>query len=887
MTRSLRATLVQISLATLATFGFAACGDQWATHCATGTKVDPAVPNTCIPDGSVICGQGTVFNMATGSCDPSNDECPTGTVLIGHECVTTAKPDAEEAAEPNAASAGDIPVPAVGADGYVIHGCITPQDGSTTADTDPWTFTVAGPTLLDISADGIGGLAAGFVVQPTTDPKLAALATNRWARFGINLAGDTSARQVFLPTAGTYALVMADSRQLFLQEAVAGSDATCYFTTIKQLALPTPTPYIGPVAGKVGPEVQFYSVPALADGDLLFTNLDMPSGAANASIVAQLAGDYLSSADESTDIFGGAAPAAFSRGGFHAADAIVIAVDATYNYAQVPVDFTLDVTKIAATGALPTGAGTVMMTQGDGTLDTYNDLGTYWFDAQAGDLVHLDLAFDTDANFLILGSDLSTIYTGTVAGITEDPFFGTPGLDTASAATAAQAGWYRFPTAGRYYLAVFAPSLATGDTLKVTTQRTKAAVTALAFGTPATNQALSPLNASWFSFSFTNQNWAEWNASSPNFTDAIRLTTYPADAKGLLGTDTTGTSKLYDPDGTAPVGRITAGTSPAGILSVEDAGTPGTGETFTLSLLRRDHTDLGIAASAAPISKTGEDLGGAGKIKRYFVKGTPGDQVTVTVDPTSPGFNPTVMRLSATETGTVVDDGAANANEIFTATVGSTAWVAFQVGGKGNSTGTYDLTITAVSPVPYSIAPGTLAFTDVCGGGANAVALNPTGTLAGSDEGLSDPQSLAFPFQLYGDDVTDFTISSNGFLSFGTLADAYYKNLAIPVAGEPDGFFAPYWDDLENVVVCVKAETGKVTVQWVGNTYDDKKAVAFQSVLHSDGKVDFIYGASQVADGALATVGAENLSGLFGNQIVFETANVIKPSTSRTLTPMP
>ncbi|MCE9577904.1 MAG: hypothetical protein K8W52_32530 [Deltaproteobacteria bacterium] len=866
-------------MASFAALGFAACGDGWKTNCGEGTKVDPAQQNSCIPDGTVTCGQGTTLNTSTGVCE-SDGSCPDGTVLVNGECFANPTADAEESAEPNNGGAGEIPVPDVGADGYVIHGCITPQDDDATADQDPWTLTVTGPTLLDVTADGVGGLSAGFVMQPTNDPKLAALAANDWTRFGVNLSGDTASRQVFLPTAGTYVLVLSDSRQLFLQEAVAGSATSCYFATIKQLAIPTPTPLTGTgVSGKVGTEVQFYSVPALADGDLVFANLDMPSGAANASLVAQLGGDYLTSADESTDFFGGPVPAAFRRGGFKAAQSMVLAVDATYNYALAPVDFTLGLTKIAAAGALPTATGTVTLTQGDGTLDTYDDLGNFWFDVNAGDLVHFDLAFDDDANFLVLNSDLATVYTGNVSGIGD--------LADPNAQISGQKGWYRFPVAGRYYLSVYDPDLATGDAVHITSTRTNATATNLAFGTPAANQALSALNANFFNFGFTNQNWVEWNASSPNFADAIEITTYPTTAAGLLDVDAIGVADDFDPDGTTPTGRITAGTSPAGFIKVSDLGTPGAGETFTVGVVNRPHTELGTLTSAAAITKTGEDLGGAGNFKLYFVKGTPGDLVTVTVDPTAAGFNPTVARLDASEVGTVINDGGANANETFTVTVGTSAWIAFRVAGNGNSTGTYDLTLSAVSPVPYSVAPGTLAFTDICNGGANEVTLNATGGLPGSDEGLSDAVTLPFAFQQFGDDVTDFTISSNGFLGFGPLSDSYYLNEAIPVAGEPDGFFAPYWDDLENVVACVKSEPTKVTVQWVGNTYDDKQAVAFQTVIHSDGKVDYIYGADQAADGEFATVGAENLNGTFGNQIVFNTPNVIKPSTSRTLTPMP
>ncbi len=611
MKPNFRSTLAQLSVASLAAFGFAACGDEWKTNCGEGTKVDPAMPNTCIPDGTIVCGQGTTLDTATSTCEPNGD-CPEGTVLIDGECFANPTADAEEAAEPNDAGAGDITVPDAGADAYVIHGCITPQDDATTADVDAWTLTVAGPTLLEITADGVGGLTAGFVLQPTADPKLAALDANAWARFGVNLSGDTSSRQVFLPTAGTYALQMSDSRQLFLQEAVAGSESACYFTTIKQLAIPTPTPLTGTsVTGTVGTEVKFYSVPALADGDMLFASLDMPSGAALASVVAQVSDDYLLSNDESTDFFGGPVPAGFSRGGFKASDTMVLVVDASYNYALAPVDFALGLTKIASAGALPAATGSVTVTQGDGTLDTYGDLASFWFDVNAGDLVNFDLGFDDDANFLVLNSDLQTVYTGSVGGIGD--------LADPSTQISAQAGWYRFPAAGRYYLSVYDPDLATGDVVHVTTKRTNATATTLVFGTPAANQPLSALNANFFAFSFTNQNWVEWNASSANFDNTIELTTYPTTAAGLLDVDTVGVSEEFDPDGTTPSGRITAGTAPSGIVRVTDTGIPGASETFTVGVVARAHTNLGILSSATPITKADEALGGAGNFKLYFV----------------------------------------------------------------------------------------------------------------------------------------------------------------------------------------------------------------------------------------------------------------------------
>ena len=61
----------------------------------------------------------------------------------------------------------------------------------------------------------------------------------------------------------------------------------------------------------------------------------------------------------------------------------------------------------------------------------------------------------------------------------------------------------------------------------------------------------------------------------------------------------------------------------------------------------------------------------------------------------------------------------------------------------------------------------------------------------------------------------------------------------------------------------------------------------FQVRLHMNGVIDFIYGtgADHTATTTSATVGAENLGGVFGHQYIFNTA-VPTAGTSRTLTPM-
>jgi hypothetical protein len=841
----------------------AGCGDNFQNRdCATGTKPDPSGVNQCVPDGSVICGQGTVFNMDSGKCDPSADECPDGTILVNNECVTSAKPDAEENPEPNDTDgAGAIILPDVGKPGFLVHGCITPRDDGSTADNDPWFVTVDKPTLLEITADGVGGLSAGFDVQPA-DEALAALTANGWVRFGINLTGDTSKRQVYLPAAGSYALVLADSRQLFLQEAVAGSDKTCYFTTVTQLAIPTPTAL---TAGKttLGSEVKFYTL-TKQEGDFADIVADVPSQAANGSVVVVKNGAYASSKEEGTDPLSGApAPAEAVAGGLKVSDDLVIAVDSTYNYALAPVPVTIALTQLHAS-ALPAN-GTVTTTE-DATYFTF----TYFDVANAGDLVHFDLAFADPSVLRITDSSLNII--ADVTGSSPIPSF---------------ADWVRFPAAGRYYALLYHPSLTAGTTTVTTSKLVAASPAVLAVGTPVTNKALGDLHTAWFSFDPSAQTWIKISAGGTNFGGNVQVTFYPADGVGRPDTEITAALGPFEfnPSGTQSQSRITYGDPSKYLVRVDDAGAPNAAATFNLSAVDETFTNLGMVTEAKPANKAGEDLGGVGKTKLYFLRGHAGDTMTITIHPTAGTFNPSLARLDVSALpGAPINGGGAGADESVKININSLGWVAFAVTGAGATT-TYDVSVTAVEPIPYTQTSGTLAFTDVCNSGANEV------TLSDPDEGFSDPITMPWAFGLFGDDVTEFTVGSNGFVAFQPVTvPVTYNNVPIPTEGEPDGFVAPYWSDLTDMVVCMQQDAEKVVIQWTGAEYGlfgPGRPVQFQTIMHKSGVIDFVYGSGQVADGDPATVGVENVYGTFGKQSSFNTAASVKASTSVTLTPVP
>ncbi|HEY6038969.1 MAG TPA: hypothetical protein VIV58_32020, partial [Kofleriaceae bacterium] len=148
---------------------------------------------------------------------PSDTVCGGGTVLVNGTCqdpTAGLHVDLEEGAEPNGFDAGSHPAGAIAlkpigdANGFVVHGCVKPTQDF--ADLDDYKLTVAGPTLIDITADGVQGLAAGFVtLGDQSDAQVAS-----YQRFGINLANDMSHREIYLPKAGTYDFVMSDTRSL-------------------------------------------------------------------------------------------------------------------------------------------------------------------------------------------------------------------------------------------------------------------------------------------------------------------------------------------------------------------------------------------------------------------------------------------------------------------------------------------------------------------------------------------------------------------------------------------------------------------------------------------------------------------------------------------------
>jgi hypothetical protein len=827
--------------------------------CATGTTL---VGNECVPDGSVICETGTMFDMDTGTCVPDITGCAEGTVLVNGECVPhdeTLTGDVQEPAEPNGLNAGDTPgsftTPAEG-DSVVIEGCITPfedidQNGELDADFDAYIFSVTEPTLLDITADGVGGLAGGFQIIPLDQ----GLSDAGWVRFGVDMTQDMAQRQVFLPTAGDYALVATDSRSIF--GLPFGSADTCYFITVANVAVPAATPIADGgeiIEGTFGPDVQFYSYDPAAQ-DLIFGTVIAPSESVAAGLTVMVNGQFVRTAP-----FDGLSVDANSfAASLNDSDEVILVVDAVIEYAVGDVDFDFDV---YAPGVTPAPMDDTITVTNDG--DFFRWLA---FDANEGDVVHIDMSATSPIMYTIITPDLTLV---------------SDRCTFAGACTADEA-WYQLTEGGTYYIRLFDTTETQPASFDLTLTRTHVQPTPVVIDTPITAADLSALNSDFYVVDTSSSDWLTWAGTPTGFEGDMDVILYPRDEVGALDDDIFD-DETFSFDGTVVEGRIHPGGGDVYLVRVMDTGTPTGDETYDLAVSDRGHTDLGTVTEAAPVSMTGLAIA-ADETLYYLGQAAVGDIVTITATGDT-GTNLVLSTLDANEGIIASADDTGDAGTE-TLTVGSTGWFAFMIEDATGTAGGFDLDVTAEPPPTYTATAGTLAFTTVCPTNGSGVVHD----LDDDDAGLSvTPVTMPFGFDLFGEATSELTISSNGWATFTPNYDGTAADIGdpIPDASEPNFFVAPFWADGDLIEVCVLSEATQLTVEWNGEKWFDAASVLqFQLVLHDDGSIDFIYGPNHSASSQAATIGIEASSGLFGTEVSYDTAGNADAGTSWTLTPDP
>ncbi|CAN5136723.1 hypothetical protein BH11MYX1_BH11MYX1_49990 [soil metagenome] len=828
----------------LAALALAACGDNAVgTTCGAGTV---ATNGECVPDGSMVCAQGTKYDVATATCVVDPTACGEGTALLNGVCVAdddALAADLQEAAEPNDSSgAGQFNVPALDA-AVTLHGCVTPT-ATGGRDFDPWLMHADGPTTVEITSDGVHGLSGGFVVLDSSGNPLLA----DFRRFGVNLTGDTSQRQVFLPAAGDYVLAMDDTRALLFGTA-AGSAKTCYFGTIKHVATPVATAFTFPSsAGADSGKVRILSFDATATGDILDLALATTSTTMIPSMTIMRKGALVGVANGDAQ----GTPAFWTLAGFDTTnDQAQVVIDPVYNYGLVPQAYSLATFRVA-TQALPVSGSTVTTTStlNNPALPSYLQQGWYYFDvATAGQIENFALSSSVNVRFAITRQDLFT-----PAG----------SLDNVVATTATAGPSYgnvvRFAKAGRYYVRLIT-TVPAGTTFTVTNTLTQSPTIALTYGTAMTAQTLSNASAYYAYTTQATQKWAKFGVSTPvNWGGATaKVVLYDLAGEGELG------SALYPAVQTVTVpfdsatGRIVLNDTKDYLVRVQDTFTPAGAASFTLDAGERAFTDLGALTAGTSATRTA-DTAAANDVHRYLLTTAAGNVVTVTVHPTT-GQNPIAARLSIAEAELTPTTAAAGVDDVLTFVQDASGFSAFEVKGTAGAAQTYDVTY-AIAPPFYTKHAGTTAFADACTGGAT-VALSDT------DEGLSTAIAAPAGFTFYGAATTQMVIGSNGFISFDpAVTNKFTFASNFPTATKGSVSIAPFWDDLENVAVCTKTVAGKVVVQWTGDSYQTLETVQFQAILDpTDDSIEFVYGPNQAHTGHdEATAGAQSLDGVQGTE---------------------
>lgn len=266
--------------------------------CGVGTVTDEET-GECVPDGTIVCSNGTRFDPLTSQCQIDPAACQHGTVLVDGACVDPATgmvANLSEGPEPNSMNvievgdsrAGNI---VLGATSFVIHGTIEPHSG--TPDVDTYVLTLAAPTLVRVSADGLGLNTAFVVMSPDV---------GGWQRFAINLAGDTSQRDVFLPIAGTYLFAISDTATMFdyadTGTATAATASGEYYVSVTARALPTPTTLTSTASGTLTSGGLAFYAATIGSGAYPIT-VAMPSEFAVSSVVITAA-NFFAFDDEDT-----------------------------------------------------------------------------------------------------------------------------------------------------------------------------------------------------------------------------------------------------------------------------------------------------------------------------------------------------------------------------------------------------------------------------------------------------------------------------------------------------------------------------------------------------------------------------------------------------------
>jgi hypothetical protein len=262
--------------------------------CVAGTHRDPS--GACLPDDA-RCTSGQLWDPEAGTCIEASTACAPGSTWVASEarCVPDhllVVADVVEGSGPNDPNYANpdavehFTLPPVGGR-VVLSGHTDPPDdldgdGVADPDRDYWAFEVDGPAILRVRADSLGGSASGFTVTR--------LDGVYFHRLALGTAERAVERDLFLPGAGTYALVATDGLNLITGPTgpYFGGPGFRYLLEVRRLPLPTPIPLaFGPggirrqgsfptTLPEDGTSVQLFELPVTARRLYLFATATTP-----------------------------------------------------------------------------------------------------------------------------------------------------------------------------------------------------------------------------------------------------------------------------------------------------------------------------------------------------------------------------------------------------------------------------------------------------------------------------------------------------------------------------------------------------------------------------------------------------------------------------------
>ena len=150
------------------------------------------------------------------------------------------------------------------------------------------------------------------------------------------------------------------------------------------------------------------------------------------------------------------------------------------------------------------------------------------------------------------------------------------------------------------------------------------------------------------------------------------------------------------------------------------------------------------------------------------------------------------------------------------------------------------------------------------------------------DDGTTVP--LPFTFEFYGEPKTEISISSNGYLTFGSDASSL-GNSELPNPESPNDLIAMYWDDLDpgdsqggggSIYYYYDETNDRFIVQYEAVPHfpdGNGETSTFQAILNADGSIKLQYLDMTDDEGTpnSHTIGIENADGSDGLQVAFNT----------------